>query len=169
MILRKLNKKSSEKLTPVVQPLGNLLQLLLHTRKQPTVALLYHSVKEMAFAINFNQLPYISSHWQTSWVLVRIMSQVCANHWQKTSLIVHLSITNIRSTVFHGDISWIYNLVPSNYFMSSFNCCTTCLSANVCQKKHQVHHRFKRELSRLSVFQIRKYSEAHHTWIIRSF
>lgn len=106
MILSELNRKSTEKLTPAVQLFGKPPQLLLSTQKWLTAALAHHSVKELAFTINFNQLPYISSHWLTCWVLVRITSQVCANHWQKASLIVHLSITNNRNTVY----SWGYTL-----------------------------------------------------------
>lgn len=100
MILSGLNRKRREKLTPAVQLLGKPQQLLLSTQEWLPVALAHHPVKELAFTINFNQLPYIYSHWLTCWALVRITSQVCANHWQKATFIVHLPITKNRKTIY---------------------------------------------------------------------
>lgn len=132
MILSELNRKSAEKLTPAVQLFGKPWQLLPSTQKWLTVALAHHSVKELAFTINFNQLPYISSHWLTCWVLVRIMSQVCANHWQKASLIVHLSITNNRNTVY----SWGFTL-NIQFCALQFLCVRFWpLCIHACQQRH---------------------------------
>lgn len=103
------------------------------------MVLAHHFVKEPAFTINFNQLPYVSSHWLTRWVLVRITSQVCANHWQKASLIVRL--TNNRNS-----------LLMRVYTESTI----LCLTISLCQILTLVHaFSFMKKLPRLSTSQIK--------------
>lgn len=105
------------------------------------MVLAHHFVKELAFTINFNQLPYVSSHWLTCWVLVRITSQVCANHWQKATLIVHLPITNKRN-----------NLLMRVYTESTI----LCLTVFLCQILSLVHtSSFTKELPGLSMLQLK--------------
>lgn len=101
------------------------------------MVLAHHFVKELAFTINFNQLPYVSSHWLTHRALVRITSQVCANHWQKASLIVHLPITKNRNS-----------LLMRAYTESAI----LCLTISLCHILTLVHaSSFMKELPRLCV------------------
>lgn len=109
MILSALNRKSTEKLTPAEWLFGKPPQLPRAPRKRLPVAPAHHAVKKPALTINFNQLPSSSSHWLTCWVLVGITREVCANHQQKASFIVHLSIRNRGTPFTHGDVYWIDN------------------------------------------------------------